>query len=225
MQIKDHLSAVAQEETLAHTLQALLFQVVQLLEEGRHMYHDAGSDQVHAAGIDQARRQQMEVVGLAVGDDGMAGIVAALGSRAQLGLGTENVDELSLAFVTPLGADHDGSHGCELSDKHIELVRGNAAGRAEGRGQASTHLYEDEKVSDRACQRLYDFTPRYVPHYANLPLVIVHRHTGTTRPEPTPEDWIWRLGARLGARLGPQPASMLEQSTPLPTPLLRIVKH
>ena len=41
-------------------------------------------------------------------DDGMTGIIAARASRADIDLRGQDVDELALALVAPLGAKHNG---------------------------------------------------------------------------------------------------------------------
>ena len=53
----------------------------------------------------------MEIVRDAVSDDGVAGVVASLGTRAQRGLRTEDVNEFAFAFIAPLGSENDGGHG------------------------------------------------------------------------------------------------------------------
>lgn len=72
------------------------------------MHDAAAADDVEAGRVDEARRQDVEVVGDAIGDDGVAGVVAALGAAAQLRVVGEDVDEFAFAFVAPLGAEHDG---------------------------------------------------------------------------------------------------------------------
>ena len=49
----------------------------------------------------------MQFVGLAVGDDGVSGVVAALVTGHGIGLLGQIVNDFSFAFVTPLGADYD----------------------------------------------------------------------------------------------------------------------
>ena len=54
-----------------------------------------------------ARREERELIRRAVDDQRMAGVVAALKAHDDIGLLGEPVDDLALAFVTPLGADDD----------------------------------------------------------------------------------------------------------------------
>ncbi len=54
-----------------------------------------------------ARGQQRQLVGVAVDDQRVAGIVAALEAHDDVGALGQPVDDLALALVAPLGADHD----------------------------------------------------------------------------------------------------------------------
>ena len=55
----------------------------------------------------------MELPRLAVADDRVAGVVAALEADDDVGLLGEQVDDLALALVAPLGADDHGAwHAC-----------------------------------------------------------------------------------------------------------------
>ena len=66
---------------------------------------------------DHARGQQRQLVGGAVDDQGVAGIVAALEADHDVGALAEPVDDLALALVAPLGADDgDVAHGACASD-------------------------------------------------------------------------------------------------------------
>lgn len=108
LHIKADMCAIRDEDALLDTVQALHAQRFQLREERRDMHDAAGANQVLAVGIDQAGREDVEVVGDAVGDNGVAGIVATGGATAECALLREDVDELAFAFVTPLGAEDDG---------------------------------------------------------------------------------------------------------------------
>ncbi len=78
-----------------------------LLEQRARIEHHAVADHRQLAGPHHAGRQQRELVGGAVDDQRVAGIVAALEAHHDVGLLGEPVDDLALAFVAPLGADHD----------------------------------------------------------------------------------------------------------------------
>ena len=61
--------------------------------------HDAGGD-------------QRELVGVVADDQRMAGVMAALEAHDDIGALGQPVDDLALAFVAPLSADHgDIAHG------------------------------------------------------------------------------------------------------------------
>jgi len=68
------------------------------------------ADQADLAGMQEPGGNEVEDELLAVHDDGVAGVVAALEADQQIGLLAEDVDHLSLAFIAPLGADHDDVH-------------------------------------------------------------------------------------------------------------------
>src|SRR5690606_38148091 len=70
-----------------------------------------------------ARRQQRELVDLAVDDQRMAGVVAALKAHHDVGPLGQPVDDLAFTFVAPLGADHHYV-------RHVSkpLARGRTAG-------------------------------------------------------------------------------------------------
>ena len=63
----------------------------------------------------------MQLVDLAADDQRMAGIVAALKARDHVRALAQPVDNLALAFVAPLGADHDDVRHCENSRKPARL--------------------------------------------------------------------------------------------------------
>ena len=80
---------------------------VDLLQQRLGIEHHAVADDRQLALPHHARGQQRQLVGVAVDDQRMAGIVAALEADDDVGLLGQPVDDFSLAFVPPLGADHD----------------------------------------------------------------------------------------------------------------------
>ena len=50
--------------------------------------------------------QQRELIDIVVDDERMAGVMAALKAHHDVGLDRQPIDDLALAFVAPLGADH-----------------------------------------------------------------------------------------------------------------------
>ena len=76
---------------------------------------DAVADRAGLAGVEDPRGDQVELEGLAVADDRVAGVVAALKADHDVGLLGEQVGDLPLSFIAPLGADYDDSrHGARL---------------------------------------------------------------------------------------------------------------
>ena len=62
-------------------------------------------------GVEDPARNELELELAVLGDDGVAGVVAALRADDHIGLCREVVDDLALAFVSPLAADQDDDQG------------------------------------------------------------------------------------------------------------------
>lgn len=88
-------------------VKTVLVQCLQLLEEARHMNDATAADDVDAAWVDEARGEDVEIVCDSIGDDGVSGVVTTLSTAAQLRFVGEDVGELPLAFIAPLGAKDD----------------------------------------------------------------------------------------------------------------------
>ena len=82
-------------------------QAVDLLAEHLRVDDDAVADHAQLAGVEDPRRDQVELERLAAADDRVAGVVAALEAHDGVGLLGEQVGDLPLALVAPLGADDD----------------------------------------------------------------------------------------------------------------------
>ena len=76
------------------------------VDEVMRVEHDAVADDRQLAGPHDARGQQRQLVDLVADDERVAGVVAALEAHHDVGLGRQPVDDLALALVAPLGADH-----------------------------------------------------------------------------------------------------------------------
>jgi len=86
-------------------------QVLQLAGEDLRVDHHAVADRAQLAGVEDPGRDQVEGPLLAVADDRVAGVVAALEADHEVRLLGEQVDDLALALVAPLGAhDHRAGH-------------------------------------------------------------------------------------------------------------------
>ena len=80
----------------------------QLAHQHLGVDHDAGAEDAHGLGGQDPRRQQMELELLVAHEHRVPGVAAALvagDERVPLG---EDVDDLALALVAPLGANDDG---------------------------------------------------------------------------------------------------------------------
>lgn len=78
VQVEVDVAPVRYEKTLARIGDSLLLDIKELLEEGRHVEDHARADQVDAALCDEAGGEEVEVVGDAIGLDGMTGVVTTL---------------------------------------------------------------------------------------------------------------------------------------------------
>jgi len=97
--------------------------LLQLVEHGLHVYHHSVAKHVLALGVEDAAGEEVEgVLGL-VNNDGVAGVGASVESSADVVVLGQDVDELALALVAPLGTEDDaearleavGAGGRELS--------------------------------------------------------------------------------------------------------------
>ena len=69
--------------------------------------HDAVADQAQRVGAQDAGRNQVQDGLLAVDDQRVAGVVAALEAHDRADLLGQQVDDLALAFIAPLGTEND----------------------------------------------------------------------------------------------------------------------
>ena len=87
---------------------ALGLERVDLVEQDPGVDDDAVADHRGHRGVEHPRGHELQREGLAVDDDAVPRVVAALVADDDVHLLGEEVGELALALVTPLGADHDG---------------------------------------------------------------------------------------------------------------------
>ena len=66
------------------------------------MYYHPISKHINAFRVQYSARQQMKCVFYFVDDDGVAGVGAAVESGADVVVGCEDVNQLTLPFVSPL---------------------------------------------------------------------------------------------------------------------------
>ena len=91
---------------------------VDLGEQRRQVDDDAVADDRHDVVVEDAARDQLQGVAVAADDDGVPGVVATLVAHDVAVLLGQQVDDLGLALVTPLGADDDGDgHGVGRTER------------------------------------------------------------------------------------------------------------
>src|SRR5262245_1897485 len=112
------MGAVADEQVAMIDLDALRAQSVDFVEQRMWRDHHAVADDAGLARMGDARRNQVEhefmIDSAAANDDGMAGVVAALIASDDVEMGGEQIDDLTLAFVSPLRANDCEVHECGL---------------------------------------------------------------------------------------------------------------
>ena len=86
---------------------ATRLEVVQLIDHDLRVDHAAGADDALLA-ADDPGGDVLELVGLAVGHDGVAGVGTAVVAADEVGVLRQQVDDLPLPFVAPLRADDHG---------------------------------------------------------------------------------------------------------------------
>ena len=111
MQRQDQGRIFGNAQSFGRHHDALLLQLGNLVDQGLRIDHHAVADDRKLALSNDAGRQQRKLVGRAVDDQGVAGIMAALETHNDVGLLRQPVDDLAFAFVAPLGSDnHDIRH-------------------------------------------------------------------------------------------------------------------
>ena len=85
--------------------EAGVLELVDLVEEGHGVEHDAVADDALAVGAQDAAGDELQDELLAGDDDGVAGVVAAGVAGDDVELLGQHVDDLAFAFVAPLGAE------------------------------------------------------------------------------------------------------------------------
>ena len=102
---QDQRAIVGDGEVRGRDRHALPFEPLDFRLQGPGIEHHAVADQAQRAG-DDARRQQRELVGGVADHQRVPGVVPALEAHDHVGPARQPVDDLALAFIAPLGADH-----------------------------------------------------------------------------------------------------------------------
>ena len=105
VQRQDQRRVLRDAQALMGDGDALLLEPVDLGDQRARIEHDAVADHRKLV-AHHARRQQRKLVGHAVDDERVAGVMTALEANDDVRLLRQPVDDLALAFVAPLRADH-----------------------------------------------------------------------------------------------------------------------
>ena len=105
------MGAVTDEE-VSPDLDAGLLQHVELFKKGLGVEDDARSDDAQPAPVKNSRGNQVQDELLAVDGHGVTGIVSPLVPGDDVEFLGQQVDDLSLALISPLGSDNDDVGHC-----------------------------------------------------------------------------------------------------------------
>ena len=107
VQRQDQRRVLGDAQIVGSDIDALFLEMGDLVEQRLRVEHHAIADDRQLSRPHDARGQQRELVGGAIDHQGVAGIMAALEADDDVGLLGQPIDDLALALVAPLGADHD----------------------------------------------------------------------------------------------------------------------
>ena len=94
-------------------------QFVNLGKQGLRVHNQTIADDARNARVQDAGRQQAEHELPAVGVHRVSCVVAALIPRDDRKVRRQQVDDLALAFVTPLGAEYRNVHNCVILPAYL----------------------------------------------------------------------------------------------------------
>src|SRR5690606_27753503 len=126
-------------------------QRLDLVEQGPGIDHNAVADDRQLARAHHAGRQQAELEGLAVDHQGVAGVVPALEAHHHLGALRQPVDDLPLALVAPLGADHGDVGHVALSSPPAGMGRARPLSTKRWRGSSPRPERRSQNLSALHC--------------------------------------------------------------------------
>ncbi len=107
--VRQHqVRAIRDQQVFARHGDPLREQAVDLLRNRDWINDHAIADDAHFARTQDAGGNQMKNIFLSLCDDGMTGVVAALGADDDIGVLGQKIDDFAFAFVAPLSADEDG---------------------------------------------------------------------------------------------------------------------
>ena len=109
----------------------------ELLDQHLRVDDDAVADDAALAGVEDPGRDEVELPLVAVAHDRVAGVVAALEAHDRVGPLGEQVGDLALALVAPLGADdHDSRHSRSVGCGARLALAGRPLNGSRARGRA-----------------------------------------------------------------------------------------
>ena len=130
-------------------------QLVELVGQHLRVDHDAVPDHAQRVLVQDPRRDQVQLERLPAADDRVAGVVAALEAHDGVGPLGEQVGDLSLAFVAPLGADQYDSGHRRMSVRTVWAQRARA-----GRSRAEPEPRRGDGPRDPADARFAVAAPQ-----------------------------------------------------------------
>jgi uncharacterized surface protein with fasciclin (FAS1) repeats len=107
VQRQDQRGILGDAEILRRDMHALRLEAADLGHQRMRIDDDAIANDAQLAGAHDAGGEQAQLVGNAVNDERVAGIVTALEAHDDVGALGEPVDNLALALVAPLRSDDD----------------------------------------------------------------------------------------------------------------------
>ena len=109
---ENEVGGVGDEEVILADLDALALERLEIADERDGIDDDAVADDADLFGPQDAAGDKVEDVFLVAENDGVAGVVTALRTHDDIGMLSQEVDDLAFAFVAPLSPDQDGiCHG------------------------------------------------------------------------------------------------------------------
>ena len=115
MERQDQRGVLGNHQRLRRDVDALCPDRRDLAHEVPRIENHAIPDHGQLAATNHTRRERMQFVDLAIDDQCVPGIVAALKAADHIRALAQPVDDLALAFVTPLGADNHNVGHASLS--------------------------------------------------------------------------------------------------------------
>ncbi len=134
-------------------------ELVDLREQRLRIHDDAVADDAGDAGMQDARRNQPQHELRAVDVDGVPGVVSALVARDDVETRREQVDDLALAFIAPLGAEHSEIHSRmhDSTSTGRRATRRGDAGRGDGSGRRAPRAAMRERSVRVKRKNIFDF--------------------------------------------------------------------